>query len=133
MEALWQDIKLAARRVATNRMFTAIAVVTLALGIGANSAIFSLVNAVLLHPLPFDDADRQVSLYERRNGAGGMSVSGHEFAAWRDAHNVLAGATMYRNLGVTMTHGGSAETVTALGVTANFFDVFGVHAIRGRG
>lgn len=133
MHTLWLDLRLAARRLITHRAFTAIAVVTLALGIGANGAIFSLVRAVLLRPLPFGDAERLVSLSERRDGNGGGTVSAHEFAAWRAARHVLQATTMYRNVGFTLTRQGSAELVNALGVTADFFDVLGVPAERGRG
>lgn len=120
MESLWHDIRIAARRLARNRGFTAIAVVTLALGIGANSAIFSLVDAVLLRPLPFKDQDRLVSVYERRNGQGQDNVSAHEFVAWREARHVFQDAAMYRGDGMTLTGRGDATAVNLLRVTTNF-------------
>src|ERR1044071_4321932 len=125
MDAIWQDLRIAARRLSRNRGFTIVAVGTLALVIGVNSAIFSLVDAVLLRPLPFKDQDRLVVLYERRD-RGRDNVSAHEFLAWREATNVLQSATMYRSDRMTLSGRGDATSVNLLRVTANFFDVLGI-------
>ncbi|HKS07290.1 MAG TPA: ABC transporter permease [Gemmatimonadaceae bacterium] len=133
IDAFGQDFRIAARRLARHRAFTITALVTLALGIGVNSAIFSVVDAVLLRALPFDKQHELVEITEQRNGAGDYGISAHEYMAWREATSVLSGALMYRNTSFTLTGRGDATTTNALLVTANFFDVLGTHAILGRG
>jgi len=70
--------------------FAAVSILTLALGIGANTAVLSLARAVFLNPLPFKDPDRLVAVFERRDGSRNTNIpiSGHEFAAWRDQNRV---------------------------------------------
>ncbi|HYV97118.1 MAG TPA: ABC transporter permease [Gemmatimonadaceae bacterium] len=133
MDALWLDLRVAARRLARNPGFTLVAVITLALGIGANSAIFSLINAVLLRPLPFRDQERLVSIYETRNGQGENGISAHELIAWQRARNVVQDAAMYRGADFTRTGRGDATGVHALRTTANLFEVFGIKPAIGRG
>jgi putative ABC transport system permease protein len=133
-ENFWRDVKFGLRALWRNPGFTAVALVTLGLGIGANAAIFSVVNAVLLRPLPFPESDRIVMVRKtdvRRNITRG-TASPAEYLDWRERNHSfkeLAGWTAgYYNLA------GAAEPEQVWGarVTANFFDVFRVTPVVGR-
>src|SRR5712692_11057540 len=94
MATLWQDFRYGIRAAIKNPIFAIILIVTLALGIGADSAIFSVVNAVLLRPLPYAESDRLVILRERSPQLEGMSVAYPNFIDWREQN------TTFENLGV---------------------------------
>ena len=94
MDGLRQDLRFALRTLARTPGFAAVAILTLAFGIGANSAVFSLVNTVLIRPLPFVEPDRLVMIFERANGFDHGNVSGHEFVAWRDESHSFDGLTL---------------------------------------
>jgi putative ABC transport system permease protein len=135
---LWQDLRYAARTLRKQPGFTIAAVLTLALGIGSNAAIFSVINAVLLRPLPFPNSDELVSVYSRYLPSSGydfpyFALSGPEFADIRARVDAFAGIAAYdfnsRNL---TRRDGEAERVLTMGVTAGFFDVLGVRPARGR-
>jgi putative ABC transport system permease protein len=128
---LWQDIRYGVRTLSRARGMTLVAVLTLALGIGANTAIFSLINAVLLRPLPYGAPDRLVNVHDFFRGGTGP-VSGHEFAAWRDQNVVFDNVAAYLYNRFNVTGGRDPEAVAALLVSANYFDVLGVTAAHGR-
>src|SRR5262245_750407 len=89
MRTLWQDLRYGARMLLKNPGFTLIAVVTLSLGIGANTAIFSVVNAALLRPLPYEESERLVFLSERSQQLEGMSISWPNYVDWRKSNHVF--------------------------------------------
>jgi putative ABC transport system permease protein len=127
------DVRYALRALRRTPAFTLIAAVTLAIGIGANTAIFSLVHAVLLRPLPFADPDRLVLVYERLgDGHASGTVSAHEFIAWRDRSRAFEQAALWGSRGFNLTGGGEAIAVSALSVSSTFFRVFGVEPLAGR-
>src|SRR6266508_1724034 len=89
MDGLWQDLKHAVRMLAKKPGFTLVALVTLALGIGANTAVFSVVNAVLLRPLPYPNADRLVAVSENSVNAPDISVAYPDYLDWRAQQSVF--------------------------------------------
>src|SRR4030095_6371769 len=99
------DLRQAARGLLRSPAFTAISVLTLALGIGANTAVLSLVRAVFINPLPFKDADRLVAIAERRPGSrdANIPVSGHEFAAWNEANQIFEQMAVSRGAAFNLT------------------------------
>src|SRR4029434_10148602 len=105
MESILQDLHYGFRSLFKRPGFTLIAVITLALGIGANTAIFSAVNAVLLRPLPFNDPERLVMVWERRanSGVANLPFSGHEFIAWKERSHSFAALALINPSGVILT------------------------------
>ena len=132
MDRLWQDIRFAVRTLSRAPGLTLVAVLTLAFGIGANSAVFSLINTVLIRPLPFHDPSRLALVFEMRDGWGRANASAHEYVAWRDQNRSFDGLAMFNYSGRTLTGRGDPVTLTAETVTANLFDVLGQRAILGR-
>jgi putative ABC transport system permease protein len=132
---LWQDLRYAARALRRQPGFAGVAVLTLALGIGANSAIFALVDATLLRPLPFGDPDRIVMLYERSTTSARGAVSPLNMTDWNSRNRTFDVIAGYVNGlgGMVMTGAdGLAENVSRQWVTAGFFDALGVRPIAGR-
>jgi predicted permease len=134
MSTLWQDLRYAARMAMKNPGFTTIAVITLALGIGINSAIFSVVNALLVRPLPFEDLDRIVALWERVPSQG---VERNETAAanyfdWSAQQTSCSHTGVYRGWSANLTGDGNPENMVGYRVSASLFDVLGVRPLHGR-
>src|SRR6185436_14485891 len=129
---LQQDLRYALRGMRRNPGFVAVAVVTLALGIGTNTAMFSVVHAVLLRPLPYADPDRLVALYNRMDGNPELALSDPEYLDYAERTRTLAVAATAVNF-VNLT-GGTIESERVLGgiVTTNAFDVLGVQPALGR-
>jgi putative ABC transport system permease protein len=128
------DLRMAARVLAKNPGFTLIAVSALALGIGANTAIFTVVNRVLLSPLPYPEADRIMALGRSfKNGGAGYSISIPKYMAWRENH-VFESMTLYDFAGPGLNIGGGdrPEQVKGIHVSAGFFSVFGARPALGR-
>ena len=132
MHTLWQDIRFAVRMLLKNWSVIAIIVVVLALGIGANTAIFSVVNATLLQPLPYADPDKLVRLSEDSPNVPQMSISYPNFLDWRAQNKIFSGiaALQFRSLNLTGT--GEPERLAGRAVSAELFDVLGVKPALGR-
>jgi predicted permease len=132
-ERLLQDLRFGLRQLRRNPGFTAIAVLTLALGIGAATATFSVVNAVLLHPLPYKDPSRLVQLFETEASPGNYPLCGADYLDWQEQNRTLEGSSLY-SWADNMSASGAAEPQpAAVGrVQANFFDVLGVSPFEGR-
>src|ERR1700674_5851169 len=136
MDTLLQDLRYGVRMLFKHKGFTAIAVIALALGIGANTAIFSLVNGVLLRPLPFPDAERIIYIEGKNPAAAGITesnISFLDFTDWSQQTDLFASTAAYwtgtANFGAD---GGEPERVPRAGVTTGFFAVLGVQPVLGR-
>ncbi|HKY45824.1 MAG TPA: ABC transporter permease [Pyrinomonadaceae bacterium] len=129
METLFKDLKFGVRSLLKRPGFTAIAVLTLALGIGANTAIFSVVNATLMRPLPVVDPDRLVFVF---NGPPGSIFSYPDYAAFRDQNNVFDGLIAWGGITASLNSNDQTDLVNGAIVSGNFFDVIGVRAQLGR-
>ncbi len=133
METLWQDMKFGARMLAKNPGFTAIAVVTLALGIGANSTIFTWINGTLLDPLPgVKDSGELVAVTITTREGRNVSFSYPNYEDYRDRNTVLAGLIAHSTRPMSLAQEDKAERLWGSLVSANFFDVLGVRPIPGR-
>ena len=136
MQRLLHDLRFAIRQLRKSPSFAITTILTLALGIGATTAIFSLVNAVLLRPLPFPEQDRLVSLQELEHLPGAAAVPGHlsypDFFDWRKQQHSFSGLASYRDNGATLTGVGDAQQLTSEIVSSDFFQVLGVHPMLGR-
>ena len=129
METLLKDLKFGIRSLLKRPGFTAIAVLTLALGIGANTAIFSVVNATLMRPLPVVDPDRLVYVF---NGPAGSVFSYPDYAALRDQNNVLDGLLAFGGITASLNSNDQTDLVSGAIVTGNFFELIGLRAQMGR-
>src|SRR5580692_5552553 len=134
MENLWQDLKFALRMLWKNPGFTAVAILTLALGIGANTAIFSVVNTVLLRPLPFQEPGRILSLtqYELRTKAGGALMSYTKYTQIREQSKTLESMAGFYPLTLSLVTEREPEVVNGARASTDFFRVLGISPARGR-
>ena len=143
MESFWQDVRHGVRVLAKTRGLTTIAIVTLALGIGANTAIFSVVNAVLLRPLPYAEPANLVRVAEQVRAAGpgggrggggprGAFVTGDTFQAWRESTQTLDGLAAYAPRSFTLTGVGDPIRLRGAAVSASMFSMLGISPQKGR-
>ena len=132
MHTLWQDIRFALRMLLKNWSVSAIIVVVLALGIGANTGIFSVVNAALLRPLPYADPDKLVRLSEDSPQVPQMSISYPNFLDWREQNQVFSGIAAMQFRSLNLTGKDEPERLAGRAVSAEFFDVLGVKPALGR-
>lgn len=136
METLLQDLRYGARMLAKQPGFTLVAIFTLALGIGANTAIFSVVNAVMLRPLPYTEPERIVRVWQTstKNPQDRSYVSALNFRDWRDQNQVFDSVAAYFNKAAfNLTGTGEPERITASPVSASLFPMLGVAPAIGRG
>jgi putative ABC transport system permease protein len=133
LEELWQDLRYGARMLMKKPGFTLVAVLTLGLGIGANTAIFSLVNTVLLRPLPIAQPEQVVTLNFGTPGRGVFPLIGYpEYTDYRDRNQALAGLAAMSMTPVGLSNNGINERIWGLHVTGNYFSLLGVGAALGR-
>src|SRR5215470_11007415 len=135
MENILQEIRYSFRALLKKPGFTAVVVITLALGIGANTAIFSVVNAILLKPLPFREPERLVEIRTTNLGSNNLNeynvASPADFKDWQEQSQTLEIAAM-RGGGQTLTLNEHPEIFRGADVSANFFEVLGVKPLYGR-
>ena len=127
-----QDIRFGARMLVKNPGFTVIAVLTLALGIGGNTALFSIVNGVLLNPLPFPHADQLVALHESKPNFARGSISYPNFLDWRRQNHSFSSMAVARGYVFSLTGRGDAEQVVSEFISPDFLPVLEIHPLMGR-
>jgi putative ABC transport system permease protein len=134
MESIFTDLRYGLRILLKQPGFTLVAVITLALGIGANTAIFSLVNSILLRPLPFREPDQLVRMLQAspKLGLSSWGVSQADFAAYREQNRTFESIAIYNTTATNLTGAGEPERLPIATVTADFFKVFGVSPQLGR-
>ncbi|HEX6185959.1 MAG TPA: ABC transporter permease [Pyrinomonadaceae bacterium] len=132
LESILRDARYGARSLAKNKGFTAVAVLTLALGIGANAAIFAVIDAVLLRPLPYPEAGRLVKLYAVDAAAETFAVSPADFLEGYSRAEAFEHLAAYREFSFNMAAREGSERVSGVVVSPEFFSVFGVNPLQGR-
>jgi putative ABC transport system permease protein len=132
MHTLWQDLRYGARMLLKNPGVTAVALITLALGLGANTAIFSVVNAVMLRPLPYHNPDRLVSLWANVPEHGRWRVTPANFFDWKKQNTVFEDIAAYGAWTMTLTGDGEPEQMLGTLAGAGYFSVVGVEPMLGR-
>ena len=132
MNSLWMDIRYAARVLAKNPGFTLIAVLTLALGIGANTALFSVVNGVLLNPLPYPNPNRLVAVAEKFPPFPEASIAYPNFLDWVRMNHTFESLAAYRHTNFNLAGFGEAQRLNTVELSASFFPMLGVKPVIGR-
>jgi putative ABC transport system permease protein len=140
MQALWQDVRFGIRMLMKNRLVSLVCIIALALGIGANAAIFSMAEAFLLHPVPFENADRYVALLDKhaQNEGGGFSsvdlvaIAPATYFDWKKQAKSFDQITAYSWDEVNLTGNSEPQKIQAFHVPANFFETIGVQPAMGR-
>jgi putative ABC transport system permease protein len=132
MGSLWQDVRYGVRVLLKRPGFTLLSVLTLAIGIGVNTAIFSIVNAALLRPLPYPEPDRLVRIWETRTANNEMQASYPNYIDWIEQNSVFEALCGYDGTNFTLVGRGVPVRVSGGRVTTNFFSVLGVIPALGR-
>ncbi|HLB86224.1 MAG TPA: ABC transporter permease, partial [Terriglobales bacterium] len=138
MESWWQDFRYALRMLWKKPGFTGVAAMSLALGIGANTAIFTVINAVFLHPLAIQDPSHVVEMFTKDNKTvqtGNFALTPTSFPNYedyRDHNTVFTGLAAYFPLGLQWTKNSETQGLPGMLASANYFDVLGIKAYRGR-
>ncbi len=133
IESMWNDVKFAARALRKSPGFAAMAILCIALGICVTTTIFSAVNAILIRPLPYPQADRLVAVYSENipRGYHATNISYKDYASWRDENHTLGALGIWTWVTKTISEGES-ERVPGASVSANLFPLLGVRPILGR-
>jgi predicted permease len=132
METLWQDVRYGARRLLKDRSVTLIAVLVLGLGIGANTSVFSVVNALVLRPLPVEKQDELVAIYSSDDSGRYGTSCYPDFRDWIEQNTVFTGLAASGDIPLALSTGGETERVIGQIVSGNYFDLLGVAMQRGR-
>src|SRR6202050_4340757 len=132
MNGLLQDLRCAVRQFVKNPGLPAVVVLTIALGVGANTALFSVVNGVLLNPLPYPHPEQLITLHESKPNFKNGSVSYPNFLDWQKDNHTFSAMAVTRRYTFSLTGLGEAEQVRARFVSSDFFSVIGVNPVLGR-
>ncbi|HZV89965.1 MAG TPA: ABC transporter permease, partial [Candidatus Binatus sp.] len=132
MTSFWQDVRYGLRVLLKNPGFTAIAVLTLALGIGANTALFSVVNGVLLNPLPYPEPDRLVAVYASTSSFDESSISYPNFLDWHKDNHSFSALAAFRTEEYNLTGAGEPERLHGHMISSEFFSALGINLMLGR-
>ncbi|HEU0368925.1 MAG TPA: ABC transporter permease, partial [Candidatus Acidoferrum sp.] len=132
LEEMLQDLRYGARMLRKNPGFTLIAVLTFALGIGATTAIFSVVNGVLLNPLPYPHPEQLVTLHQNKANFEFGSISYPNFRDWQKDNHTFSSMAISRGYAFSLTGVGEAEQVRARFISSDFFSIVGVNPVLGR-
>src|SRR5580700_8121084 len=132
MNTLLQDLRFGLRVLRQAPGVALIAVLSLAIGIGANTAVFSVVNAVVLNPLPYHESDRLMSLFTERHNFHKASISFPNFLDWQRMNRSFSAIAAYRSTGYNLIGQGEPERVHGEMISAGFFGILGVNPLMGR-
>ena len=132
LDSLWRDLRSSLRLLGKNRAYTLLAVATLAIGIGSNTAVFTVVDAVLLRPLPYRDSERLVVVWERSVQNPRDPVAPLNYFDWAARADSFENLAAYQYESLALTGEGQAEQLTTLAATANLFQTLGVNSLLGR-